>query len=253
MSPELVFFDVETTSAKPSTCAVVQLGALHVYFNPALEDVEEKVLYDEICDPGMDCHHGAEEVHGITAEMMQGKRPDYEVLAEFYGRLEALCAAGAPVIVAGHAVSTFDLPILYRLAGKPALPVQVIDTLVIARRVLTQSPDGKLGSVYTWITGNDPVDAHDALGDCKMVKTIVEYLCKALKKDLLELAAYCAEPRVLKYCTFGRHKGKLWGRGGKEFVPPSFVRWMCENFDGPVSPDLIVTMKHHYGMRFRNA
>lgn len=255
---ELAIFDLETTSPQPSTCAAVQVALFHVKFDDATGGLITDTIVDEIVDPGMDVSDGALAIHGITADQIVGKRPDYEVLAEVYDWLKA----HPHVIVCGHNATTFDIPILFRCAQlanammKPEggsirgrFPLRIIDTLVIARRVLHTAPNHKLAPLFEWITGQPAVDAHDALGDCKMVLALLEYFGGALAMNIDEMAEYCATPRILKYCTMGKHRGKLWGRG-EGCVPSGFVHWMCANFDDP-GQDLIVTIREKYNMRFR--
>ena len=256
---ELAIFDLETTSPKPSTCAAVQVGLFHVAFDDETGELITNTIVNEIVDPGMQVSDGALAIHGITADQLVGKRPDYVVLSEVYDWLKAR----PHIIVAGHNVDSFDLRILFRVAqlanalmnseGGPTrerFPLRVIDTLVMARRLLHTAPNHKLAPLFEWITGKPAENAHDALGDCKMVLTLLEYFGGALGMSIDQMAEYCATPRILKYCTMGKHRGKLWGRGDG-CVPTGFVRWMCDNFEEP-GQDLILTIREKYGMRFRN-
>ena len=263
MNRSLAYFDLETTSPEPATCGAVQVGLLKHHYNDETGKIDETVLINEICDPGMEVSDGAAAVHGITAEMIKGKRVDMAVLGEAYDWFHR---NQENVIFCGHNFRSFDLPILKRLGCHavgadwelratfdPLAGINYIDTLVLAQRLLHMVPGGhRLGELYTWITGSEPVGAHDAAGDCRMVATLVQYFCAALKMDIEQLAKYCAETRVLQVCTYKKHKGKLWGRGPfTTHVPFFYAKWMAENFDSP-TPDLAATLKFHYNLRFKS-
>lgn len=253
----LAVFDTETTSAQPSTCGVVQCALL---INRLQEDgtLQEDFVINELCDPSMEISDGAAEVHGITPEMIQGARFDHDVMFDAY---MYLVERQDHMILVGHNLRPFDRPILVRLAHfaahqrgitLPPLTIRFIDTLVIARRVLHMVPGGhKLGELIEWITQQPVVDAHDAVGDCRSVLTILAYFCGAMEMTIDQLADYCAQTRVLKICTYKKHKGKLWGRGDyKTHVPSNYAMWMANNFEG-ADPDLKETLRHHYGLRFK--
>lgn len=255
----LAAFDLETTSPKPQTCAAVQVGLVCFEYT-MVASLRETVVIDEICDPGMDVSDGAAAVHGITPEMMIGKRPDYEVLRDAYVWLKD---HDSDMIIIGHNYRGFDIIILNRIvqaiypelfAARGPVASPFIDTLTVARRVLHMAPNGhKLGDLYQWISGQAPVDAHDAIGDGRMVLTLVQYLCAALKMTVEEMATYCAETRVLEVCTYKKHAGKLWGRGPTAtHVPFFYAKWMAENFESP-DPDLVATLRAKYNLRFRYA
>lgn len=258
MTSILAAFDLETTSPKPSTCAAVQVGLVAFEYNDEAEgNLIESVIINEITDPGMESSDGASEVHGITPEMWAGKRPDFVVLGEAYHWMRS---REKEIIVIGHNIRAFDMLIINRIVKETDhatydrdLQVRYIDTLTLARRLLHMAPNGhKLGDLYQWITGNPPVDAHDAVGDCRMVLALVKYFCNALKKTVDELADDCAQVRVLEICTYKKHAGKRWGRGGQGYVPFHYAQWMANNFESP-DPDLVATLRHHYNLRFRLA
>lgn len=245
----IIGYDLETTSAEPGTCRVVQVAA--VRFNG---DEQETVL-DEITNPGLASCDAATEVHGITPEMWEGKRADHEALAYLYAWLEER----PEVIIAGHNVSRFDLPILWRIVGRPALGNPVIDTLTCAQRLLPLAPSHRLttnpkepdkaGLIESLQLG-EVEGAHTAAGDAHMVMRLVEHFRAGLNKSLHELAAWCATPRIHRYCSFGKHKGKPWGKD-KGCVPSGYAWFIAQNFDP--SPDLEATIYAHYGYRFKKA
>ena len=260
MTP-ILSYDTETTSEKPATCRVCQVAALLIE-ETGDEHLPLKMteVFNEICDPGLESSDAATAIHGIGPEHWAGKRRDSEAMLElhYYLSQNYLDVNGQPAfVVAGHHVKHFDLPILWRVSERaPIFGLPVIDTLTCATRIypllpshrLTTNPKepAKVGLIES--LGLGPVEgAHSAAGDALMVYRLVKHFCEGLQKTPLELAAWCSEARILKYCSFGKHKGKEWGRG-PGCVPSGFVYWMTQNFDP--TPDLEATVKYHYNMRF---
>lgn len=249
----------------------MQLAALEVDLD--LDPRNEKVVMNEITDPGVDIHHEAALIHGITPEMVKGKRQDHLASKDLYDYIQSL---NGNVILCTHNGTTFDLPILNRLAGegdpyaRPPLQVPHIDTLVCATRLWPKAPNHKLslptpeeqakhggpGLVQQLKLGTGE-GAHDALADIRMVTSIVFYVLNNLKLpeqkssqflEPMELARWCATPRILQIAHFGKHKGMPWGKG-PGCVPAGYVRFITENWDD-ASPDMRATIKHHYGRDF---
>ncbi len=249
---EIVCYDTETTSEKPQSCRVVQLGS--VVYGEVSGGITEEVLFNEICDPGLDDGYEptkeAEAIHGISTDRMRGARRDTAVMREFY---DVVKPAVPEVIFAGHAITRFDFPILYRVAEcEPFENPRIIDTLVLAQRLITGVPNHKLGTLVEHLGLGSNEDAHDAVGDCRMVFRLVQFLSQSLGRTWLQLAQDCATPRVHTVCGFGKHKGKLWGRkddaNGQDVVPWYYVKWMQQNFTD-ASDDMVVTLWYHYKLR----
>lgn len=252
MTQELVIFDWETTSPKPATTRGVQFAAY---------STNHGQLWNQLCDPEVDIHHEAAEVHGITSEMVKGQPKDYEVASEFVNFWHT---AQRP-ITAGHNSSTFDIPITNRLAkvGGCALRIEGlhIDSLVLAQRVYPNAPSHRLSATEAeakkpgaigltqWLKLGTGEGAHDAMVDCKLVFELIRRISLDSGKSIEELAAWCAQPYVHDICFFGKHAGKKWGRG-PGVVPFYYVKWMTENIADP-SVDMVATIKHHYGMEFK--
>ncbi len=259
----ILAFDTETTSEKPQTCRVVQVAAVHIDKSARTGNAVTTTIMDEIVDPGLASSDAATAIHGIGPEHWAGKRRDSEALLELYQWIESsyLLSSGTPAFaVAGHNVRFFDLPILWRIAERPALfGLPVIDTMTIARRVYPTAPSHRLTTnpkepdkvgLIEWL-GLGPVEgAHSAVGDALMVNRLVEHFCEGLGKTPMELAAYCDEPRVWKYCPIGKHKGKEWGTGPGQ-VPKSYAWYIAQNFEP--DPDMEATIRTIYGYRFKKS
>lgn len=236
MNKDLLIFDFETTSNKPETTRVVQMAAM----------LNELEIFNELCNPGLQISDGAHEVHGITNEMVADKPSDTErvkALAEY------ILERQDSVILVGHNITTFDIPILWRIAevsNPPKIPV--IDTLTCAIRTLPYVDSHKLGDLTVTLGLGTAENAHDAMGDIVMVKALVNLFMKSLGYTLEELVEWLSSPRILKTCHFGKHKGKPWGRE-PGCVPAGYALFMAKNFEDP-HPDVEATIRHHYGFRF---
>lgn len=257
----ILSFDTETTSEKPHSCRVVQVAAIMITNDEATGALELQHIVDEITDPGLESSEGATAIHGIGPEQWAGKRADSLAMRELYEWMEGnyLTPEGAPAfVVAGHNVRWFDLPILWRIAERePLFGLPVIDTMVCAQRIYPLAPSHRLTTnknepektgLIEWLKLGEVEGAHSAAGDALMVHRLVEHFCGGLQKSPLELAVWCGEARIQKYCPFGKHKGKPWGKG-PGCVPSGYAKFIADNFDP--SPDLEATIRAHYGYRFR--
>ena len=244
----LLGYDTETTSNKPQTTGVVQLGA--VLRNEA---GESSALFNQLCDPGMPISAEAESVHGISSEMVQGAESDTAAMKKLYRFVDE---NQNRIIIVGHNICGFDLPILWRIGGEGRrLPILWIDTLVAAVRVFPDAESHKLSDLTEWLQLGSVENAHDAMADIEMVFALADYIRRGLMKSWEEMANWCMTPRVLTRAHFGKHKGKLWGRpergDNRAYVPRPYVKFICDKFEDPI-PDLIETVKAKYGLRFKN-
>ena len=249
---DIIVFDWETTSAEPDTARGVQFAALSKFEGP---------LYNDYCDPEVDIHHEASEVHGITPEMVKGKPRDFEFAADF---LWFLNERGWP-ITAGHNSITFDIPITNRLAKMAGSPHKLrslhLDTRLLASRVWPQAPSYRLSAtedeakkngeigLTQWLGLGSGEGAHDALADCQMVLALIDKISETTSMSVPELAEWMTKPFIHEVCNFGKHRGKKWGRG-PGCVPYHYVKWCTENWKD-ASLDQQATILFHYNLHFR--
>lgn len=243
--------------------------------------MHEEVVFDEIINPGVDIHHEAALIHGITPEMCEGKLPDHLATKVVY---DWIVRQEETVALATHNGTGFDLPIFFRLAaegdrlGRPPLRLPHIDTLTCAVRCMPNAPNHKLsftpedeeqlketmgarykpkgpGLIQQLGLGTGE-GAHDARADTRMVMALVDHFAFGLQGKIdcagnvyEALANWCATPHVLTHCHFGKHSGKPWGTE-KGCVPSYYVReWILDKWED-ATPDMIATMKYHYGRTF---
>lgn len=238
----VVIYDFETTSNRPDTTRVVQTAWINV--NTLTGEIREQ--FNILSNPEVDIHHEAQEIHGISNEMVKGQPIDREIIARLASYLDA---SDPSLIMAGHNSTTFDLPILERMSGATFRDRPSIDTLVLAQRTWLDAPNHKLSDLVKWLGIDDGEGAHDALADIKMVWKLIQKLCEVHGKTVQELAEWNSVPHVQKICGIGKNKGKPWGRE-TGCVPWFFVNWMVTNWDS-ASPDMQATILHHYGKRFK--
>lgn len=253
---DIFVFDWETTSNKPESTRGVQFAAV-----ASTKAAGYAPLWNQICDPQVDIHHEASEVHGITREMTLGQPVDFEVAAEFIHYWDR---AGRP-ITAGHNSLSFDIPVTRRLGKLAGCETELrgphIDTMVLAQRLWPMAPSFRLSAnefearktggigLTQWLKLGTGEGAHDALADCVMVLKLIDRICEETGKSPAELAAWLEEPFIHEICHFGKHRGKPWGKGpGK--VPVFYVKWCTENWTG-ATQDMRATIRHHYNLEFK--
>lgn len=255
MIHELLGYDLETTSKEAKSARVVQAAALL-----RKQDGEFQTIMNQLCNPGTDISDGAAEVHGITSEMVKDAEPDYLALTRLYGYI---LQAKDRIIIVGHNIVTYDLPILFRISGSGKIPVLWIDTFVAATRVFPNADSHKLSDLVSWLDLGSTDKAHDAEADIGMVFMLVDYIFNGLRGSDInkanwtyaDFAHWCMQPRVLKRAHFGKHRGKLWGmpqkgEGTKKYVPRGYVHYICDKWEDP-SPDMIETVWVKYKYRFK--
>jgi DNA polymerase-3 subunit epsilon len=135
----LVGFDLETTGTDPASARVVTAAISYV-------DPTGTVLphsREWIVDPGVEIPDGARAVHGISTEQARSAGgPALTELWEILDELDAVCAAGLPLVVfnAPYDLTLMDAEAvrygLPGLRGRPAFErALVVDPLVIDRVV----------------------------------------------------------------------------------------------------------------------
>lgn len=244
---DLLLFDFETGSNVPETTGVVQIGAVRKHADKDLPDIE---IFNQLCKPSVPMSEKAIEVHGITPDKVVDAEPDDIAVKRLH-----LFVKDTGVILAGHNIVGFDMPILWRIGGE-VLPVLWIDTLVCATRVYPEAESHKLSDLVEWLKLGSVENAHDAMADIRMVGALIDHFKTGLMKPSYEdMAEWCMTPRILKRAHFGKHKGKLWGRPengepASRYVPYWYIKFITDKFTN-VTPDMKATIKAKYNMRFK--
>lgn len=147
-------FDTETTGLDPTQDRIVSIGAVRIVNGRLLR----QELFDQLVDPERPMPAAAEEIHGITDQMVRGQPVIQQVLPQFMRFAEE-------TVLVGHNVA-FDLRLLE--TEEPITGVKVtnpvLDTLLLSAVI---HPDGDNHSMEALADrlGVTMVGRHTALGD----------------------------------------------------------------------------------------
>ncbi|MFN0043717.1 MAG: PolC-type DNA polymerase III [Alphaproteobacteria bacterium] len=133
-----VVFDTETTGLRPRMGdAIVSIGAVALDGRQIL--MEQK--FDELVDPGRKIPSASTRIHGITDDMVVGKRPAASAIADFHGFCE-----GA-VLVAHNAA--FDLAFIAAMEHASAVHFSnpILDTMQLSRHLHPREKDHSLDAI----------------------------------------------------------------------------------------------------------
>ena len=194
LPPKFVAFDLETTGLVNTKDEIIEIGA--VKFTVAVENnkVVPKLLseFNTLVNPNMMIPKDATAVNKITDEMVRDAPPVGECLKKF----TAFCGQGS-ILLAHNA--NFDASFLRVAYNKnPQLvPVNpVIDSLVMARTILPELANHKLGYMAGLFMKRgeftmqiDPAKMHRAVYDCEMLMEVfVALLRRRFKEKDWEMA-----------------------------------------------------------------
>lgn len=230
-----VFFDLETTGVNIDKANICQIAAVQGGPHPALGSMQPTTLFSTYVNPGMPIPQGAMDVHHITNDMVKNSISQHEALVRFAGLLEKMSETHK-VILAGHNIERYDIPIIKRILPDTFGKYPTIDTYTGALRRFGDK-DQKLGPLFKWYVldnlklvnvGDILEDAHDAAADCHMCAHI---LAKMLKDTGLDVRQYSESQRdsiVLDIWPFGKYQGKPCSQ-----VPKGYMNWCRMNFTEP--------------------
>lgn len=158
-----VIFDVETTGLYPRRGdRIIEIGAVLVVGTEICEE------FHSLINVPKKITNGAQRLHGITNEMLEGQPMPDQVFPQFKAFIE-----GA-VLVAHNA--RFDMAFLRSEFHRLGMGVsnRYICTLEMSRRLYPDLPDHTLASIYRFLFGQLPEDIqmHRALDDARMTTEI---------------------------------------------------------------------------------
>ena len=235
---KLLFIDTETTG----------LGEEDRVFQVAYEF--EAVEYNELFKPALPiCIEAMETTHFTNKDVAdKGDFKDSKMekhLAEIFKNTEN-------IFIAHNA--KFDVKMLEKENLKVG---PVIDTLKIAQFL---DPNTKLGAYrlqylrYALDLEVKDAQAHDALGDIRVLKSLFERLFDKMAKDespenvIEKMIKISAEPMEIKKINFGKHKGKLVSEVA--MTDKGYLQWLLKEkekqaAEGDVDEDWIFTLKKY--------
>lgn len=163
---DYVVLDFETTGLRSGSDKIIQIGAVKY-----LRHERKETMYLMI---NPECHISSTitRITGITNKDVE-HAPVIEEVAH-----ELIAFIGGLPIVAHNA--PFDMGFLYALEEITPIPeYTVIDTVKLARRAITETPNHKLTTLTAFLKLEH--DAHDALGDCLATASIYQFCVERLR------------------------------------------------------------------------
>ncbi len=157
-----IVLDFETTGLRAGADKIIQIGAIK-YVNHEVED-----MFNTFINPFRHISASITRLTGISNEMVEGA-PSIEQKIE-----ELLDFIGDLPIIAHNA--SFDMGFLYALDNIEGITIPeyiVIDTVKLARKKITETPNHKLTTLTDFLQLEH--DAHDAIGDCLATAAIYQY------------------------------------------------------------------------------
>ena len=181
----IFLFDLETTGVDVSKDRIVQIAWMML--NENLEQLTQAASI--IIDPQMPIPAGATEVHGITDELVKAMGiPFSEVATNLASELKN-CHIG------GFNSNSFDVPMLVAEFARCGVEIPFnedtlfIDVLAIYRKKFSN----KLTDIYKRLFGKEMENAHDALGDIKATKEVMQWLVDNAGADIGDMPEQWAE------------------------------------------------------------
>jgi DNA polymerase-3 subunit epsilon len=161
--PRHVVLDIETTGLYPHRGdRIVEIGAV------AIENGERVAEFESLIDCGKRIPRRAQDVHGITTEMLNGQPSPEEVLPSF------LRFAARSTLVAHNA--KFDIEFLRYELARLGLGISnsYICTLQMSRKLNPHLPNHKLDTVCNHLLNETDrnVKRHRALDDARLTAEI---------------------------------------------------------------------------------
>lgn len=235
---KLIFLDTETTGNTPEDflCQIAY----------KLDGTE----FCELYKPSIPIPPEASAITHITNKHVADKSAFKE--SGDYVPMKELLEHPDSIFIAHNA--KFDLGMMHK---EGIYPKHSICTLRTARALDTDGKLSQYGLQYLRYLLEIDVDgqAHDALGDVRVLEKLFERLYKKLVDELgdedkaidkmLELSSH---PSLLRSFGFGKHKGKSVEEVAK--TDSGYLQWLLAQKleQSPDDEDWIYTLKHHLGM-----
>jgi exodeoxyribonuclease X len=231
-----LFFDTETTgnTEKDVLCQIAY----------KMSGTEFSALYK----PSIAIPPEASAVHHITNKMVADK-PEFKSSKD-YGQIKLIFESADNISVAHNAKFDIDM---FKKEGI-AIP-RFICTLRLARHLDKEGkiPRYNLQYLRYYLGIEIDAQAHDALGDVKVLEALFERLIAKMVtevgegKALEEMLAVSARPSLMRTFTFGKHNEKNIADVAK--IDRGYLEWLLaqkmqnENDE----EDWIYTLKHYLG------
>jgi DNA polymerase III subunit epsilon len=171
---DYVVIDFETTGLRPEDDAIIQVAAVRFKNH---EPVEQFVSF---VNPQRPIPAKITNITGITNEDVKNAPTIAEIFPQFIDFLQddVLVAHNAP----------FDMKFLLsnmRRLGMKKIQNLVIDTLPLARKYITETPNHQLETLKKWLKLD--LNSHNALDDCLACAAVYQK-CKSIREQRLKLS-----------------------------------------------------------------
>lgn len=203
-----VCLDCESTGLEPTQDRIVEIAVATFSFTEIFEQ------YESLIDPGCAIPQTSQEIHKISAEMIEGKPKIQEVLPDLLQMIDGH-------IIVGHGIG-FDIALIAAEAARHGIPSKIrelpfIDTLRMAR-LYGESPINSLDKLRQHFN-IEPQGVHRAMSDVLVNIEVFKYLAKPYKTTE-ELFKILQKPIKMKTMPLGKHKGRRF-----EEVPIEYLLW----------------------------
>jgi DNA polymerase-3 subunit epsilon len=203
-----VCVDCESTGLEPEKDRIIEIAVARFTFDQILQK------FESLIDPECDIPQFSQEIHKISAEMLQGKPKIAEVLPHVLKMIEGH-------IIVGHGIG-FDIALMAAEAKRHQIPTQVykqpfIDTLRMAR-LYGESPINSLQRLREHFN-IEPEGAHRAMSDVTVNIEVFKQLAKPYNTTE-QLLKTLEKPIKLKTMPLGKHKGRRFVE-----IPIDYLLW----------------------------
>lgn len=199
---DYVVFDIETTGLHPDSDQICEIAAIGV------KDGLPQGTFSTLVAIEGSMPEAAGRVNGITDDMLKGAPAIGDALDAF------LDFIGDDAVLAGHNITSFDIPFMEAAAAKSGRASRVAryhlkecccDTLMLAR-MMWPDASGHSMDCLRRVFGIERTDSHRALADCydelAVFNAVMANLMYLLGKDDLmgvvsmdDICSYCARQR----------------------------------------------------------
>lgn len=199
---DYVVFDIETTGLHPDSDQICEIAAIGV------KDGLPQGTFSTLVAIEGSMPEAAGRVNGITDDMLKGAPAIGDALDAF------LDFIGDDAVLAGHNITSFDIPFMEVAAAKSGRASRVAryhlkecccDTLMLAR-MMWPDASGHSMDCLRRVFGIERTDSHRALADCydelAVFNAVMANLMYLLGKDDLmgdvsmdDICSYCARQR----------------------------------------------------------
>ncbi|MES2273845.1 MAG: DUF3820 family protein [Chlamydiota bacterium] len=203
-----VCLDCESTGLEPEKDRIIEVAATRFTFAKILQQFETLV------DPECPIPEASQEIHKISAEMLQGKPKIAEILPELLKMIEGH-------ILVGHGIG-FDIALIAAEAKRHQIPSRIheapyFDTLRMAR-LYGESPVNSLQRLREHFNIL-PEGAHRAMSDVIVNIEVFKQLAKPYQTTE-QLFQILQKPIKMKAMPLGKHKGRKFDE-----IPIEYLLW----------------------------